>query len=162
MTENDEYLLTRLFDCVQRVSKTIPGFCPLIFDSWSCFNSTPAGTVQKEPCPDFEIFNFSPSRFASKECDETGSWLVHPWSNKTWTSYTNCVDHKGLKFHTRINIISLTGLSLSLFCLVISLFVFNAFRSLSCGRVAMHKNLFLSLILSNISWLLCWLLTTLR
>ena len=78
MTENDEYLLSRLFDCVQRVSKTIPGSCPLIFDSWSCFNSTPAGSVQKEPCPDFEIFNFSPSRFASKECDEKGSWLVHP------------------------------------------------------------------------------------
>ena len=38
-----EYLLFRLYDCVKRVVQTSfnPGNCPIMFDSWSCWNSTP-------------------------------------------------------------------------------------------------------------------------
>ncbi|XP_023326719.1 calcitonin receptor [Eurytemora carolleeae] len=50
--------------------------------------------------------------------------------------------------------IIVAGLSLSLFCLLVSLLVFTVCRSLSCGRITMHKNMFLSLTLNNISWLL--------
>ena len=57
-------------------------FCPLIFDSWSCFNLTEAGTTQHEACPRLPDLGFDPARTAEKYCDETGEWWVHPETNK--------------------------------------------------------------------------------
>ena len=52
--------------------------------------------------------------------------------------------------------LSVAGYSVSIFFLLISLLIFFQFRSLSCGRVTMHKNLFLALTLSSVFWL-CYL-----
>jgi calcitonin receptor-like len=149
----DPYLFNRLIECTSRIQPTPVENCPLIFDSWSCFNPTSPRNEMTESCPNFPNLKFSGERFASKTCDTNGSWWVHPWSNRTWSNYTNCVDYEGLKFRSVINNLSLVGLSTSLFCLLLSLIVFYAFASLSCGRVTMHKNLFLSLSLSSVSWL---------
>lgn len=150
---DDPYLIKRLLECTAKISPTPDENCPLIFDSWSCFNSTSPGSEMTESCPNFPNFKFSKDRFASKTCDDDGSWWVHPWANRTWSNYSNCVDYDGLKYRSMINVLSLTGLSSSLFCLLLSLIIFAIFNSLSCGRVTMHKNLFLSLSLSSISWL---------
>jgi hypothetical protein len=63
---DNEYILHRLLDCTQRVPRNSSESCPVIFDSWSCFNATTSGTFQTEPCPDFPLMKFSPERMASK------------------------------------------------------------------------------------------------
>ena len=81
-----EYLVYRLFSCTNRLLQATPKsekpYCPFIFDSWSCFNSSPAGSVQFEKCPDFEDLGFEPHQNAAKICDDNGSWWVHPETNK--------------------------------------------------------------------------------
>ena len=150
---SDKYLLLRLLECVGRLCQIPEGFCPLIFDSWSCFNSSPPGIEQFEECPNFPKFRFSGKRSASKFCTENGSWWTHPLTNRTWSNYTNCVDFNALNFHSLVNNIALFGLGFSLFFLLLSLVIFNIFKSLSCTRISVHKNFFLSLSLNNISWL---------
>ena len=150
----DDYIFHKVLDCTQRVTEMIPGSCPLIFDSWSCFNASAAETFQTEPCPDIPMMKFSPERLAFKYCDVSGAWWVHPLTNHTWSNYTNCVDYQELNFYSSINFLSLLGLCISLLLLVSSLMIFFVFQSLSCDRVTIHKNLLVSLTLSSISWLL--------
>ena len=79
-----DYILIRLLDCMTRVihSKDEPTNCPLIFDSWSCWNSTPANSVQREQCPNFVNLGFKSTRLADKFCTEDGTWWTHPDSNR--------------------------------------------------------------------------------
>ena len=72
--------------------------CPLIFDSWSCYNSTPAGSVMTEPCPYKPQLNFLPNNTSWKMCREDGTWWVHPNSNSTWSNYTPCLDIEDFYF----------------------------------------------------------------
>ena len=88
----NEYVFHRLIGCTQRVTNDHQDGCPVIFDSWSCFNSTSSGSFQTEPCPEFETMAFSLDRLASKYCDVEGEWWVHPSTNRTWSNYTECVD----------------------------------------------------------------------
>ena len=70
----DEYVFHRLIDCTQRVKNDDQDGCPVIFDSWSCFNSTSSGSFQTEPCPEFKTMAFSSDCLGSKYCDvEVGS-----------------------------------------------------------------------------------------
>ena len=39
----------------------LEAYCPVIFDSWTCWNASLPGTVQKQPCPDFPQWGWSPS-----------------------------------------------------------------------------------------------------
>ena len=34
------------------------GFCPMLFDGWSCVNATRAGEVGVVTCPDFAWYNY--------------------------------------------------------------------------------------------------------
>ena len=72
--------------------------CPFIFDSWSCYNRTPAGFLQWEPCPDKPQLNFGLGKMSSKFCTEAGEWWRHPHSNRTWSNYTTCLDHEDFHF----------------------------------------------------------------
>ena len=36
-------------------------YCPVIFDSWTCWNASLPGTVQVQPCPDFPDWQWNPS-----------------------------------------------------------------------------------------------------
>jgi calcitonin receptor-like len=150
----DSYLFSRLLNCTKNISPISTGYYPRIFDSWSCFHSTPPNSLQIEPCPDFPVLKYAKERFAYKRCDENGFWWIHPSSNRTWSNYTNCVDYQDLGFRNDINTLSIVGLFGSLSCLLLSLAIFSSFHSLACGCVTMHKNLILSLVCSNISWLL--------
>ena len=53
-----------------------------------------------------------------------------------------------------MNVFMVAGLIISLIFLVLSFLVFLLCSSLHCGRVAMHMNMFFSLICNNVSWLL--------
>ena len=82
---SSDYLRVRLLECVARVQHQgpVPGdHCPLIFDSWSCFDSAAPGTEQRESCPAFPELGYSASRQAVKRCGEDGTWWRHPMSNR--------------------------------------------------------------------------------
>ena len=61
--EMDYDPLLRLRSCLSVFSDTekteSTANCPMVFDSWSCWNSTAPGTVQEQPCPNF-VLGFSP------------------------------------------------------------------------------------------------------
>ena len=158
--------------------------CPRIFDSLVCFNWTAAGEVAQSACPAGHPTLGNPAGFVNKQCQEDGQWQREPFTNLTWSNYSNCIfgledsgsfDTVGkITYHPIIEdsfvldvglqtlpwqamtTLSVAGYSVSIFFLLISLLIFFQFRSLSCGRVTMHKNLFLALTLSSVFWL-CYL-----
>ena len=149
----DPYLFSRLQNCTKSLPPTQPGHCPRIFDSWSCFHSSPPSSFQTEPCPDFPVLKYAKERFAYKWCDENSFWWVHPSSNRTWSNYTNCLDFVDVSFRSTINHITVAGLSISLATLLLSLLIFFSFPALNCARNTIHKNMFLSMALNNTTWL---------
>ncbi|CAB3225781.1 unnamed protein product [Arctia plantaginis] len=128
------------------------GWCPRVFDGFSCWDETPASTTAFQPCPEF-IVGFDPRRFAYKKCTENGTWYVNPNNNKHWTNYTTCVDVEDLNFRTIINSIYVVGYSISVAALVLSIIIFLYFRSLLCTRIRIHIHLFSSFAISNILWI---------
>ena len=148
---DDSNTLRRLTECLKENTRSLANFCPVIFDSVLCFKQTAAGSVQESVCPlDHAVFN-APDSTAKKYCLEDGTWYKHPETNKTWSDYTDCVPVNN--FHHYMSILNVVGLSMSLVLLIISLCIFFSFRSLNCGRITMHKNLFMSFILCNTAWL---------
>ena len=45
------YTLSSLLDCINQVGPTPPEYCPVIFDSVTCFLATPPNTIQTSSCP---------------------------------------------------------------------------------------------------------------
>jgi len=156
---SSKYFTFRLLECIRRVlmdekSRYRPkGSCPFIFDSWSCWNATAPGAYQTEPCPDMPNLAFRTDRSATKFCTGSGNWWVHPESNKSWSNYTNCLDKEDASFLLTINQVSVAGLSVSLAALIPSLLIFSL-PSLKCTRNSIHKNMFSSIALNNIAWIL--------
>ncbi|RLW11629.1 hypothetical protein DV515_00001524 [Chloebia gouldiae] len=88
---------------------------------------------------------------ASKYCDETGNWFRHPESNRTWSNYTLCnsFTSEKLKMAFILYYMAIVGHALSITSLLISLAIFFYFKSLSCQRITLHKNLFFSYVLNS-------------
>ncbi|XP_055545206.1 calcitonin gene-related peptide type 1 receptor-like [Wyeomyia smithii] len=127
-------------------------FCPRRFDGWTCWNSQPAGTVAENNCPNF-VLGFDSNRLAYRVCHSNGSWFVHPESGREWSNYTNCIDADDMQFRRLVNDLYIGGYTVSLVTLVVSLCVFFSFRTLKCTRIRIHINLFISLALSCIFWI---------
>ena len=53
-----------------------------------------------------------------------------------------------------VNTMTLVCLGISLVCLLLSIIIFLSFPSLGCPRITLHTNLFVSLALNNICWIL--------
>ncbi|XP_049884672.1 calcitonin gene-related peptide type 1 receptor-like isoform X2 [Pectinophora gossypiella] len=128
-------------------------FCPRTFDGFACWDATPASATAMQPCPEF-VIGFDPRRFAFKRCTDNGTWFMHPEANKPWTNYTTCVDVEDLDFRNTVNNIYITGYSISVAALVLSLIIFIYFRSLQCTRIRIHMHLFTSFALNNVLWIL--------
>ncbi|GCC22979.1 hypothetical protein chiPu_0001370 [Chiloscyllium punctatum] len=89
---------------------------------------------------------------ATKYCDETGNWFKHPETNRTWSNYTFCnkfTDYK-IKMARILYYMAVVGHTLSIISLLISLAIFFYFKSLSCQRITLHKNLFVSYVFNSI------------
>ncbi|XP_077554628.1 calcitonin gene-related peptide type 1 receptor-like isoform X3 [Haemaphysalis longicornis] len=127
--------------------------CPRTWDGWNCWNDTPPGLTVHAPCPHF-VAGFLSSREAHKQCTANGTWFRHPITGNAWSNYTACVDTQDLQFRNLINLLYVTGYSISLAALAVSLFIFCYFRSLRCRRITIHKNLFTSFIINNLCWIL--------
>ncbi|XP_023322296.1 calcitonin gene-related peptide type 1 receptor [Eurytemora carolleeae] len=154
-----EYLVGRLVDCMERidVASSAEG-CTLTFDSWSCWNYTQPGETARSGCPGFDYMGFMAENFAEKLCTAEGEWWVHPHTNRSWSNYTGCLDHSDIRFRDSINIITVVGLMISLAALLISLIMFSIFPFLNPTRVSLHRNMFCSLALNNISWVVWYYL----
>lgn len=94
--------------------------------------------------------------FAHKICEEGGNWFKHPETNRTWSNYTTCIDEsdyqvRNWKFNFRtlrtfwhsmviffrffmlqlrrqVNLIYVTGYTISLIAILLSISIFCYFR----------------------------------
>ncbi|KAL9918705.1 diuretic hormone 31 Receptor isoform 1-T11 [Glossina fuscipes fuscipes] len=148
-------------ECIERLNRTATNFepgkyCPGTFDGWLCWPDTAAGSTAYERCPDF-VTGFEPSRYAHKECGHDGEWFRHPLTNKTWSNYTKCVNIDDLELKHSVNLIYISGYSISLVAILLSLAILGYFKSLRCARITLHMNLFISFAANNSLWLLWYL-----
>ncbi|XP_028279671.1 calcitonin gene-related peptide type 1 receptor-like isoform X2 [Parambassis ranga] len=154
------------FKCFQKILKeshrkvkSNGPVCNTIWDGWLCWDEAEVGLIEQS-CPDY-YDDFDPYAMASKVCTETGEWGRHPESNRTWTNFTNCkanvTHHKTEAAMTHFYLVMI-GHGLSLVSLIISLGIFFHFKSLSCQRITLHKNLFLSFVLNSVITVV-WLMT---
>ncbi|XP_013867459.1 calcitonin gene-related peptide type 1 receptor isoform X2 [Austrofundulus limnaeus] len=145
------------FQCFQKITKeshrktkTSELVCNTTWDGWLCWDEAEAGEKEQN-CPGY-FRNFDTQAMASKICTDTGEWGRHPESNRTWTDYLSCpsnVTSHGTAAMTHLYLIMI-GHGLSLISLIISLGIFFYFKTLSCQRITLHKNLFLSFVLNSV------------
>ncbi|KAJ7398254.1 calcitonin receptor like receptor [Pitangus sulphuratus] len=126
-------------------------YCNRTWDGWLCWSDVAAGTVSVQRCPDY-FQDFNPSEKVTKICDPNGNWFRHPESNRTWTNYTQCNSYTHEKVKTALNLyyLAIIGHGLSIASLLISLGIFFYFKSLSCQRITLHKNLFFSFVCNSV------------
>ncbi|XP_075897486.1 calcitonin gene-related peptide type 1 receptor-like isoform X2 [Nelusetta ayraudi] len=146
------------YECFQRIVKEshrktrVAGLeCNTTWDGWLCWDQTEAGVTTEQGCPDY-FDDFDPNAVASKMCTEEGEWWRHHESNRTWTNFTICKathnsHHSAALTHFYLVMI---GHGLSLVSLLVSLAIFFHFKSLSCQRITLHKNLFMSFVLNSV------------
>ncbi|XP_070210532.1 calcitonin gene-related peptide type 1 receptor-like [Littorina saxatilis] len=137
-------------------------FCNGTFDGWGCWTHTPAGTVATARCKDTIFFHAPEHALATKRCEQDGTWYISPLSNNTYSNYTACTQKDLEQNHVIPVYIFIAGFSLSIVMLVVSLVIFFAFRQLRCERITVHKNLFVSYILTGITWILYFVLVALN
>ncbi|XP_023185079.1 calcitonin gene-related peptide type 1 receptor isoform X2 [Xiphophorus maculatus] len=148
------------FRCFQRITRgsdrkinsngTAINHCNATWDGWLCWGDTEPGATEQN-CPDY-FDDFDTRAIAVKVCTETGEWARHPDSNRTWTDYTSCKpDKTNWTLTAMIHFyLILIGHGLSLVSLLVSLGIFFYFKTLSCERITLHKNLFLSFVLNSV------------
>uniref|UniRef100_A0A8D2LQ43 Calcitonin receptor n=1 Tax=Varanus komodoensis TaxID=61221 RepID=A0A8D2LQ43_VARKO len=158
------------FKCYERMNRAPPYnkqglFCKRTWDGWLCWDDTPAGEFADQNCPDY-FPDFDPTETATKYCDKTGTWFRHPESNRTWSNYTRCnsFTNEKRKMVYILYYMTIVGHAMSITSLLISLGIFFYFklkpliynlwciffRSLSCQRITLHKNLFFSYVLNSV------------
>ncbi|XP_022309182.2 calcitonin receptor-like isoform X1 [Crassostrea virginica] len=117
-----------------------------------CWNYTEAGTRAYLPCPD--IPGFAPDHQAYFDCLQNGSWYVHPSTGKEYASYIGCRNFQNVLTDIEKDLahvyVSIAGFFISLILLICALIIFFKFRQLRCERITVHKNLFISYIITNL------------
>ncbi|XP_049437560.1 calcitonin gene-related peptide type 1 receptor [Epinephelus fuscoguttatus] len=157
-------ILAAQFECYLKIIHDPPcteegTYCNRTWDGWLCWGDTAPGTVM-QMCPGY-FSDFDPSEKVTKVCNPDGQWFHHPESNRVWTNYTQCSFYtkEKRKFAISIYYLAMLGHGLSIVSLIICLIIFSYFKSLSCQRISLHKNTFLSFILNSIVTII-WLTLT--
>ncbi|KAI4890272.1 hypothetical protein NFI96_014041 [Prochilodus magdalenae] len=153
--EERKKIIDGQYKCFEKMNRDLPynksgPYCNRTWDGWLCWDDTPAGTYTSQNCPNY-FPDFDPTEKATKYCDETGNWFRHPETNRTWSNYTLCIAYTKdkLKMAYILYYMAIVGHALSIAFLLISLAIFFYFRSLSCQRITLHKNLFCSYVLNS-------------
>ncbi|XP_023667535.1 calcitonin gene-related peptide type 1 receptor isoform X3 [Paramormyrops kingsleyae] len=143
------------YKCFEKMNRDQPYnksgmYCNRTWDGWLCWDDTAAGTYTSQNCPNY-FPDFDSTEKVTKYCDETGNWFRHPETNRTWSNYTLCVLHtkEKVKMAFILYYMAIAGHTLSIASLLVSLAIFFYFRSLSCQRITLHKNLFCSYVLNS-------------
>ncbi|KAL2088140.1 hypothetical protein ACEWY4_016968 [Coilia grayii] len=151
-------IVSAQFECYQKITKDTllnrrvsgDSMCRSTWDGWLCWGDEDAGQTSVQHCPNY-YNDFDDQEVATKICTGKGEWFKHPDSNRTWTNYTSChLHHTTQKTLLNQYYLVLIGNGLSLISLFISLGIFFHFKSLSCQRITLHKNLFVSFVLNSI------------
>ncbi|XP_028278741.1 calcitonin gene-related peptide type 1 receptor isoform X2 [Parambassis ranga] len=148
-------ILDSQYKCFEKINRDTPYnksgvYCSRNWDGWLCWEDTPAGTYTSQNCPNY-FDDFDPTEKATKYCGEDGQWFRHPDTNRTWSNYTLCIENTSAKLKSAYILfyMAIVGHALSIASLLISLAIFFYFRSLSCQRITLHKNLFCSYVLNS-------------
>ncbi|KAK2921196.1 calcitonin gene-related peptide type 1 receptor isoform X1 [Channa argus] len=148
-------ILDSQYKCFEKMNRDPPYnksglHCSRNWDGWLCWDDTPAGTYTSQNCPNYFV-DFDPTEKATKYCGEDGQWFRHPDTNRTWSNYTRCNENTKAKLKSAYILfyMAIVGHALSIASLLISLAIFFYFRSLSCQRITLHKNLFCSYVLNS-------------
>ncbi|XP_051245804.1 calcitonin gene-related peptide type 1 receptor isoform X1 [Dicentrarchus labrax] len=148
-------ILDSQYKCFEKMNRDLPYnksglYCSRNWDGWLCWEDTPAGTYTSQNCPNYFV-DFDPTEKATKYCGEDGKWFRHPDTNRTWSNYTLCNESTEAKLKSVFILfyMAIVGHALSIASLLISLAIFFYFRSLSCQRITLHKNLFCSYVLNS-------------
>ncbi|KAM8841240.1 calcitonin gene-related peptide type 1 receptor [Spinachia spinachia] len=158
-TEEQEIARKKILDsqykCFEKMNRDAPYnksglHCSRNWDGWLCWDDTPAGIYTSQNCPNYFV-DFDPTEKAAKYCGEDGQWFRHPDTNRTWSNYTLCNENTKAKLKSAYILLymAIVGHALSIASLLISLAIFFYFRSLSCQRITLHKNLFCSYVLNS-------------
>ncbi|KAM6899566.1 calcitonin gene-related peptide type 1 receptor [Xenentodon cancila] len=153
--ERQKKLLDNQYKCFEKMNRDPPYnksdlYCNRTWDGWLCWEDTLAGTYTYQNCPNY-FEDFDPTEKAIKYCGEDGQWFRHPDTNRTWSNYTLCNENTKAKLKSAYILfyMAIVGHALSIASLLISLAIFFYFRSLSCQRITLHKNLFCSYVLNS-------------
>ncbi|XP_068453650.1 calcitonin gene-related peptide type 1 receptor-like [Clinocottus analis] len=161
--KSEHQILAAQFECYLKMINDPPRpdgtFCNRTWDGWLCWGDTAPGTVM-QMCPEY-FFDFDPGEKVTKVCNPGGQWFHHPESNRVWSNYTQCQAYTKdkLEFAISLYYLAMVGHGLSIVSLIICLIIFSYFKSLSCQRISLHKNMFLSFILNSIVTIM-WLSLT--
>lgn len=164
LTENEyirEYFAMLEAECKARVlSQPAPtdgkSYCAPKLDHWmGCWNYTEAGTRATEPCPPIPGFDYLQN--ATFDCRENGTWYVNPATGREYADYSACFNFENAIKEMDKDVIHIY-VTIALFCLSfvmisISLVIFFKFRQLRCDRITIHKNLFISYLLTDLFYL---------
>ncbi|XP_041654771.1 calcitonin gene-related peptide type 1 receptor-like isoform X2 [Cheilinus undulatus] len=159
-----QQILAAQFECYLKIIRDPPWkkegvYCNRTWDGWMCWEDTSPGMVT-QMCPTY--FNdFDPEEKVTKLCHPNGQWFLHPESKRLWSNYTQCSARTKdkLKFAYSLYYLAMVGHGLSIVSLIFCLIIFSYFKSLSCQRISLHKNMFLSFILNSIVTII-WLSLT--
>ncbi|XP_030644384.1 calcitonin gene-related peptide type 1 receptor [Chanos chanos] len=153
--EERKRIIDGQYKCFEKMNRDLPynksgPYCNRTWDGWLCWDDTPAGTYTFQNCPNY-FPDFDSTEKVTKYCDENGNWFRHPETNRTWSNYTLCIAYTKdkLKMAFILYYMAIVGHALSIASLLISLAIFFYFRSLSCQRITLHKNLFCSYVLNS-------------
>uniref|UniRef100_A0A1A8J1F2 Calcitonin receptor n=2 Tax=Nothobranchius kuhntae TaxID=321403 RepID=A0A1A8J1F2_NOTKU len=147
-------ILASQFECYLRMINDPPRtdegpYCNRTWDGWLCWGDSAPGS-HHQYCPSYYA-DFDPEEKVVKVCNPDGQWFRHPESNRIWTNYSQCsIRNEKFKFAMSMYYLALVGHGLSIISLIISLVIFSYLNSLSCQRISLHKNTFLSFILNSI------------
>ncbi|KAL8592155.1 hypothetical protein ACOMHN_033526 [Nucella lapillus] len=101
---------------------------------------------------------------ATRQCESNGTWYVSPSTDNPYSNYTACthsLEELEATNHMIPIYVFIAGYSVSIVMLLISLVIFFAFRQLRCERITVHKNMFVSYVLTGVTWMLYYLLVAL-
>ncbi|KAL5006543.1 hypothetical protein ScPMuIL_015349 [Solemya velum] len=140
----------------QRITPVPPTsgpMCEQTWDGWSCWAYTQAGQNVSGICPTFIPYS-QPEAHSWKFCTKNGTWWRDPKTDQEWTDYRGCVpydlevERKSIIAGVVLNII---GVSM----LIPSVVIYIYFRSLRRQlRIRLHINLFASLVVSGLTFIL--------
>ncbi|XP_019945091.2 calcitonin gene-related peptide type 1 receptor [Paralichthys olivaceus] len=162
--KSQHQILAAQFECYLKIIYEPPrnktgAYCNRTWDGWLCWGDSEPGP-KMQMCPEY-FQDFDPAEKVTKVCNPDGQWFHHPVSNRVWSNYTQCQAYTKdkLKFAISLYYMSMVGHGLSIVSLIICLIIFSYFKSLSCQRISLHKNMFLSFILNSIVTIM-WLSLT--
>ncbi|XP_003407192.1 calcitonin receptor [Loxodonta africana] len=148
-------LMEAQYDCYEQMLQSPSDeregvYCNRTWDGWLCWEDTPAGVTLTKTCPDY-FPDFDSSEIVTKYCDEYGNWHDETEHNESWSNYSVCNAFTPEKMKNAYSLyyLAIVGHSLSICALVVSLGIFVHFKNLSCQRVTLHKNMFLTYVLNS-------------